>query len=239
MTNVERVQCELLAEVEKCPFNDTPRLKLADFLIDGCDPRGQLITEQCKPKEEQDPDRIARILREHGRQWGAEDLGIQEEVIPKDATFEFYKGFAWWPIQAEYSNLPVAIAAGKYDTVSPNITATNLGIEDVPVAIDDKLVLYTPRRSITRPRAIYEVRRQLGLPVNQDQIWELCAFGATYPHVQCRFPVVSLSPSWADPDSETSFLPHLDYLEDKRSLYLDWLGDDRDSSDCRFLTVRK
>ncbi len=226
---------ELVSEIETFPSIDALRLRLADYLGRQSSPRGRLISEQCSSNP--DPECIKQLLDKHGRSLAAQDLGIPDRVIPSGATFEFYKGFAWWPLKVEYPNFQAAIDAGQYDSVNPNITAAGLGLEDAPIAIKAKLVLYAPNPPITSSRTIWEIHRQLGLHIDHDQFWELCAFGATYPEVQRAFPVVCLGSSWVDSDGYRD-VPYLGYCNAGRDLDLDWFvgGWDRD---CRFAAVRQ
>ena len=192
----------LLADDEKCPFDDNVRLELADYYCLLGNLRGELIKEQCSP--EPDVELITRLLNEHGRTWAAQDLGINEGLIPQAATFEFYRGFAWWPVHAEYANFQSAIDSGDYGFVNNNITSANFSLEDAPIIINAKLVLYAPNQSRTSPSVIYEMRHRFGLHIDTDQIWELLSLGAAYPDLQRRFPIIGVGSSWIRSDGRRS-----------------------------------
>jgi len=225
----------LLEEVERCPFDDNARLELADYYCLLKNPRGELIKEQCSP--EPDVELVARLLNEHGRTWAAQDLGIQADQIPQGATFEFHKGFAWWPVHAQYICLQDAIDAGGYDHVNNDTTSTNFSLAHEPVVINAKLVLYAPHQSRTSPSVIYEMRRRFGLHLDVDQIWELLSLGAAYPDLQCRFPIIGVGSSWVDSDGHRS-VPCLDDWDAGRDLHLYWFEREW-YRHCRFAAVRQ
>lgn len=233
----ETTASSLYAEVERSPFDLNVRKMYADYITGEDDPRGRFIIEQCKPASEQDQDLITRLLAEHGRNWTAQDLGIQESNIPAGSSVEFHQGFAWWPIQAEYSNFQAAIDAGHYNEIDTNITAVNFCLEDLPVSINAKLVIYAPHLTIKSPRVIYETRRRLHLNLNTDLIWELLALGATYPDIQLHFPIFALGSSWVTSDGDRN-VPYLGRWDAKRYLSLFWFVDEWDGP-CRFAATRE
>jgi len=213
---------ELLSQVEKKPFVDDHRLELANFLDGVSCLRGQLIREQCS--EHPNEELIKELLRDRDNchMWAAQDLGVNPNIIPPGSKFEFHKGFAWWPVHTSFHSFSAAIAAGRYDHIDPHLTASSLCIEDAPVTIDAKLVLYAPSRRIFSEAAIWEMRRRLNLHVEQDQSWELCAFGEKYPDVQGISSCVALGSICVDPRGRRS-VPYLDYWDARRKLYLgDW-----------------
>lgn len=224
---------ELCSRIEKDPFNDARRLELADYLDQQANLRGRLIREQCS--SDPDPTCIKQLLDSCGRSWAAQDLGVP--VIPPDASFEFHKGFAWWPVHAHFDNLSAAIAAGRYDYVDPSITAANLCIEDAPITINAQLVLYTPSRNITSKAAVWDMRRRLGLHIEQDQIWELLAFGEKYPDVQRSLACVALGSVCVDAGGGRD-VPWIDRWDAKRRLCLGYWFDGWNPH-YRFLAARQ
>lgn len=77
---------ELLARVYADPEDLTARMVLADFLLEGGDPLGELITLQCMPRA--DEARIEYLLNEHRLRWEA-PLGPHVE---RECT-RFERGF--------------------------------------------------------------------------------------------------------------------------------------------------
>lgn len=234
-TTLEKVSSDLVLAVEKDPFNDDRRLGLAEYLFQHGDPRAQLIRQQCAL--DPDEDLIKVLLAEHGRAWAAQDLGIPLNAIPDGASVEFHKGLAWWPLQASYADFQAAVNAGRYSYTNPDITVERFHLEDAPVEINEKAVLYAPNRRIASPRAVWEMRRRLGLHVNTDQVLELCAFGEKYPDVQRKLPVVALGSVYVRLRGDRD-VPSLDLWLARRRLNLDdWDGEW--SPGYRFLAARK
>ena len=77
----------LVADVLASPDDDTPRLVLADALMEKNDPRGELIAIQCARSEADDAvDRVEELLYEHADRW-TDGLG------PSSLRFVFHRGF--------------------------------------------------------------------------------------------------------------------------------------------------
>lgn len=84
----ERTEEALLAEVYAAPYDDAPRLVLADFLLEKGDPRGELITLQFKgDKSKAELAREKALIAEHGKRW----LGGIADVVLKEVGFR--RGF--------------------------------------------------------------------------------------------------------------------------------------------------
>jgi hypothetical protein len=226
---------ELCSRIEKFPFIDEIRLELADLLDQQDNLRGRLIREQCST--DPDPACIKQMLDRHGRSWAAQDLGVPDHIIPSGASFEFHKGFAWWPVHTSYNSFSAAIAAGRYDYVDPRLIAANLRIKDAPVTINAQLVLYASSRNITSEAAVWNMRRRLGLHVEQDQIWELFAFGEKYPDVQRHLLCVALGSVDVYPNGLRG-VPCLGRWNTGRKLDL-YFWDGEWLPDCCFLAVRQ
>jgi uncharacterized protein (TIGR02996 family) len=80
-------EAALIAAIRAAPDDDAPRLVYADWLTERGDPRGELITLQCRAGEEPDAvDRVRTLLREHGVAW-------RRHLPPSVRDSTFARGF--------------------------------------------------------------------------------------------------------------------------------------------------
>lgn len=125
------------------------------------------------------------------------------------------------------------VAAGKYDWVNGSITDDNFpqektGVEEVEI----ELVHFN--RDISTDNVLSELDRLSLLPANPA---ELLAFGAVFPNVQRKFPIVALGQYWRNPDGYR-YVVCLDEDGIERGALLNWIGGDWDRR-CRFAGLRK
>jgi uncharacterized protein (TIGR02996 family) len=67
---IDDTEAALLAAIRAAPDDDAPRLVYADWLTERGDPRGELITLQCRAEEDpQIAERVKALLDEHGAAW--------------------------------------------------------------------------------------------------------------------------------------------------------------------------
>ena len=131
-------------------------------------------------------------------------------------------------------DVPLAsmIAAGRYDYVNKNITAANFPITGTGKIVS-VITLVSFHRDIGSDDAVAELAY---LGFEPARIEHACAFGAQYPDVQRKFPIVFLGSVWEGPGAYRGVPCLLDWHE-KRGLDLGYWG--RWSRDDRFAAVRK
>jgi hypothetical protein len=125
------------------------------------------------------------------------------------------------------------IAAGRHDFINPNITADNFPIVGTGI-VDTDLVLVHFDRKIGSDEVVTELAK-LGL--KPGGIEHACAFGAKYPEVQRKYPIVFLGSVWGSPGRDRC-VPYLSGCGRGRGLrLLGWRGEW--SHRFRFAGVRK
>ncbi len=136
-------------------------------------------------------------------------------------------------ITVDYTlDLAAMIAAGKYDYVNPDIMAGSF-----PIKGEGKRELTAQLVHFNRVISSDDVEKELSKKgLRPATIEELLAFGATFPEVQRRFPIIALG-SVAEVRGRRS-VSALGGDRSGRNLYLywrvsDWLGL------CRFLALPK
>ncbi len=141
-----------------------------------------------------------------------------------------------YPVIGEYGDdyaltFASLLAEGDYGYKNPNITPVNFpgvcisGFDAVPVSFN---------REIGSDEAVREMD-QMGL--RPATMLELLAFGAKFPDIQRKFPIVELASSWVAPGGYRC-VGVLDRWSDRRKVFLaDWAYDWHAAS--RFLAVRK
>ena len=144
-----------------------------------------------------------------------------------------------FPVTVDYAHsLDQMIAAGKYDSVNPNITDQHFPLPSIPTGLttkaDLKLELVHLNRTVSSNEAIAELKQKGLRPAT---IHELLAFGATYPEEQRKYPIVALGSVWQRWDGYR-FVPYLSSDGDRRGLDRSFFGGGWRAG-CRFLAVRE
>jgi hypothetical protein len=125
------------------------------------------------------------------------------------------------------------VAAGRYDWHNDNITTKNFPVSGTGVVTVD-LELVHLNKAVSSEEVLAHLEANGLRPAT---IEELLAFGAIYPEIQRKFPIVCLGSFWVDP-SGIHVVPYLGKGGSNRRLNLLWFvsvwGDY-----CRFLAVRK
>ena len=130
-------------------------------------------------------------------------------------------------------SLKEAIQAGKYDWANDYITGENFpSIRSGVTEVEIVLVLFEPW---TRPEAVLEEMTERGL--RPAELQELLAFGAAYPDVQRKYPVLAIGSEWRNPLGE-QFYPKLDVGRDGRIVSIR-RGDDGLGASNLIAAVRK
>lgn len=139
-----------------------------------------------------------------------------------------------YPITVDYGmTLAEMIAAGRYDSQNSDINTQNFPITGEG-QVDRELHLVHPNKVASTEEVLAKLDR-LGL--RPAKIEELLAFGAKYPNLQKKFPVVTLGSVWQHPSGGR----HVAYLAGwygERDLDLLWIGSDWDEY-FRFAAVSK
>lgn len=161
---------------------------------------------------------------------GEEIIGRMAQVI-MDARAQSEPRY---PIIINYDeSLDEMIKAGLYDHVSDNITTDNFPITGSGM-VEQEAVLVHPDRYVSTEGAEQEIGKRGLRPARLE---ELLAFGAEWPEVQRKFPVVALGSSWVHSDSQGN-VASLVGGSSGRAIVLDWCGIGWHEF-CRFLAVPK
>jgi hypothetical protein len=154
---------------------------------------------------------------------------LAEALMPK-AMRKTYK------VVVDYSkSLVEMIKLGNYGLVDDNIKFKNFSIQGVGRDEEDLVLVYLGRDATTKE--VLEHLVSLGLEA--AAIEHLLAFGAKYPDVQRKFPVICLGSSFVN-DRGNRLVPCLLGHDSSRLLSLDNNRDDRRwAAPCRFLAVHK
>ncbi len=136
-------------------------------------------------------------------------------------------------VVVDYSmTLAEMIASGRYDWKNDDITT-----ERFPVKGKGKVETTVELIHLNRVIATDEVKKEIDkMGMRPATMEELLAFGATFPEVQRRFPIIALGSVSQLGDFRD--VPFLDVDDSERGLSLDW-SDDEWGERCRFLAVRK
>lgn len=141
-----------------------------------------------------------------------------------------------YAVTVDYSqSLENMVEAGEYDVVSKEITAQNFPVSGTGT-VEEELFLVHFGRLIKSEDAITEMA-QMEMGLEPAPIEYSLAFGAKYPDVQRKFPIVCLRSSGVSPYGDRLF-PALDSWDRKRKLILVWFEYDW-LDPCRFLARRK
>ncbi len=141
-----------------------------------------------------------------------------------------------YPVTVECGTLTLQemILAGQYDYINKDITPEHFPTGDKTYEVELLVVHVLHMQEYISTRTVEILLREGQLrPAN---IEELIAFGAKYPNIQRKFPIISLGPSALL--CHRPCVPALSRSGDKRNLKLDWsdvIWDDY----CRFLAVRE
>lgn len=139
-----------------------------------------------------------------------------------------------FPLTINYAiSLAEAIAKGKYDSVSSDITANHFPGAGVDTAKLEAQLVHFDR--IMESNDVLKELDQAGL--RPATLQELLAFGEQHPDTQRQFPIVALGSVWQDRDGRRS-IPALWSYAGGRGLYLRWCDYGWFGS-CRFLAFRK
>ena len=137
------------------------------------------------------PTSVGKVLRD----------GLYLSIVSNTKTV---KGI--FPVTIDYTHsLAQMIAAGKYDSINPDITDKYFPSPSIPTGlppstgsgqatkVDLKLELVHLNRTISSNDAVQELKKQGLRPATLP---ELLAFGATYPEEQRKYPIVTHSSVW-------------------------------------------
>ncbi|MDO8493233.1 MAG: hypothetical protein Q7S19_01675 [bacterium] len=169
------------------------------------------------------------------------DSGVLADILESDPTKvdrnELRKFLGLTPTELEVlidytQTLEQMITAGHYDWANSDITAKRFPLKgEGKVARKAYLVHFD--HGISSENAIKELDKQGKRPAT---IEELLAFGAKYPEIQRKFPVVALGSS-AKVDGDRS-VAYLDRYGSARRLHLVWWDGDWNAN-YRFLAFAK
>lgn len=139
-----------------------------------------------------------------------------------DLGTSFVKALVYKVIVDYDRSVEEAIKAGKYDRINYEITSKNFP-SNRKGTVETEIILFHPNRYILYKEVICELGKSEFRPA---ELPELLAFGATYPDVQRKFPVVALGSIWQRPHS-CGNVPCLysHYHSITRTLSLRWFND--------------
>jgi len=127
------------------------------------------------------------------------------------------------------------VASGRYEWSNSNITSKNFPVNDTGV-VTVALELVHLNKMVNSEDVLRHLEKNGMRPATVE---ELLAFGATYPEIQRKFPIICLDKgsSWINP-GDFRFVPYLHRDGSRRKLDLYWFDNDWYEY-CRFLAVRK
>lgn len=190
----------------------------------------QQVADEVLGKIARQQNDLFRRVREGTLSPGFVSLGLQDLIEGR-----FANNGVSYVVNVNYDlSLKKAVKAGKYDWTDSNISSKNFPSKRKGAA-DVEVIFVHFDRDITSNEIIRELDSQGLRPV---ELPELLAFGAKFPEIQRKFPVVALGSVWQRPSGSC----HCAFLDvgsaDKRGLFLRRF-DDEWSRRCRFAVVRK